>query len=239
MAVKSFYEVLDIPPTASPDEIRRAFRRSLARYHPDKVQHLGKEFHEIAAAKTAEITGAYRALSNPSSRAGYNERVATTPVPASGDRGFSADRAEAMELVRRAVLGRVRNALRQELGACEEPSVDGFDVAGVSQKTWRRAEVRVLVRLVPVIDKSAVQEIAARARRLAEDRHRKTCVLVMGQAVAPVAELGKAIDDLRRRSLRADRTLVIVPVDIRTWCAHIPADAPIMVRALVERLQAA
>jgi hypothetical protein len=93
--------------------------------------------------------------------------------------------------------------------------------------------------LVPVIDKSAVQEIAARARRLAEDRHRKTCVLVMGQAVAPVAELGKAIDDLRRRSLRADRTLVIVPVDIRTWCAHIPADAPIMVRALVERLQAA
>ena len=52
MAVKSCYELLEIAPTASPDEIRHAFRRALARYHPDKVQHLGVEFQDIAAAKT-------------------------------------------------------------------------------------------------------------------------------------------------------------------------------------------
>ena len=239
MAVKSFYEVLDVPPTASPDEIRRAFRRALALYHPDKVQHLGREFHEIAAAKTAEITAAYRALRSPSAHAGHHAQVATTAVPSRGDRGFSADRAEAAELVRRAVLGRVRDALRQECGVCEEPFVDGFDVAGVSPRTWRRGEVRVLVRLAPVVDVSAVRETAARARRLSDDGHRQTCVLVMGQAASPLADLGKAIDDLRRRALRADGTLIIVPIDIRTWCAHVPADAPLVVRALVDRLQAA
>ena len=112
MAVKSCYEVLEISPTASPGEIRHAFRRALARYHPDKVQHLGAEFHEIAAAKTAEITEAYRTLSNPSARADYDSRVAVASAPSRGDWGFSDDRAEAMELVRRAVLGRVRQALQ-------------------------------------------------------------------------------------------------------------------------------
>ena len=239
MPVKSFYEVLDISPTASSDEIRHAFRRALARYHPDKVQHLGKEFHEIAAAKTAEITEAYRALSNPSARFGYSSHVATAPVPSGEDSGFSADRAEARDLVRRAVLGRVRDALRQEFGPCEEPPVDGFDVVGTSPKTWRRAELRVLVRVVPAVDTPAVQEIAARAQRLTRDRRRDICVLVMGKAVAPIADLGKAIDELRKRSLRAEGTLVVVPVDISTWSAHVPADAPFMVRALVQRLQAA
>ena len=34
---------------ASADEIKRAFRQQIARYHPDKVQHLGKEFQALAA----------------------------------------------------------------------------------------------------------------------------------------------------------------------------------------------
>ena len=34
---------------APADEIKKAFRREIARYHPDKVQHLGQEFQEMAA----------------------------------------------------------------------------------------------------------------------------------------------------------------------------------------------
>ena len=47
--VKNYYELLEIEPTASADEVKRAFRQQIARYHPDKVQHLGKEFQEMAA----------------------------------------------------------------------------------------------------------------------------------------------------------------------------------------------
>lgn len=47
--MKTYYELLDVAPQASSDEIKRAFRREIARYHPDKVQHLGPEFQEIAA----------------------------------------------------------------------------------------------------------------------------------------------------------------------------------------------
>ena len=239
MAVKSCYEVLEISSTASPGEIRHAFRRALARYHPDKVQHLGAEFHEIAAAKTAEITEAYRTLSNPSARADYDSRVAVTSAPPRGDWGFSDDRAEAMELVRRAVLGRVRQALQQEFGSCEETPEHGFDVVGTSPKTWRRGQLRVLVRLVPAVDAPAVEDIAAKAQRLMRDNAREICLFVMGQAVAPVADLGRTVDDLRRRSLQTGCTLIVVPIDTRTWSAHVPASAPSMVRALVQRLQAA
>ena len=40
------YELLGVALTASSDEIRRAFRREIAKYHPDKVQHLGNEFQD-------------------------------------------------------------------------------------------------------------------------------------------------------------------------------------------------
>ena len=140
MAVKSCYEVLEISSTASPGEIRHAFRRALARYHPDKVQHLGAEFHEIAAAKTAEITEAYRTLSNPSARADYDSRVAAVAPRRHGATGDSRTIAP-----RRwswcdgpCSDGCVRR-FRQEFGSCEETPVHGFDVVGTSPKTWRRA----------------------------------------------------------------------------------------------------
>ena len=46
------------------DEIKKAFRAQIARYHPDKVQHLGQEFQEMAARRAAELTEAYRILSD-------------------------------------------------------------------------------------------------------------------------------------------------------------------------------
>jgi len=66
---KSYYALLDLPPTASGEDIKKAFRQQIARYHPDKVQHLGKEFQDMAAHRAAELTEAYRILSNDGSRA--------------------------------------------------------------------------------------------------------------------------------------------------------------------------
>ena len=67
--------MLDVAPTAPAEEIKRAFRREIAKYHPDKVQHLGREFQEIAAIKAAELTQAYKTLSDESLRADYDAQL--------------------------------------------------------------------------------------------------------------------------------------------------------------------
>ena len=56
------YTVLEIGPDASREEIRAAYRRLAAQYHPDKVQHLGKEIRELAEARFKEIQEAYDQL---------------------------------------------------------------------------------------------------------------------------------------------------------------------------------
>jgi len=56
------YRILELPPGASQSEIRAAYRRLAARYHPDKVAHLGEEFQKLAEIKFKAIQAAYDAL---------------------------------------------------------------------------------------------------------------------------------------------------------------------------------
>lgn len=70
--MKNFYDLLSVTSGASTDDIKKAFRREIARYHPDKVQHLGKEFQEMASGIAADLTEAYRILMDPALRAKYN-----------------------------------------------------------------------------------------------------------------------------------------------------------------------
>jgi uncharacterized membrane protein YkvA (DUF1232 family) len=56
------YTVLEIEPGASKEEIKAAYRRLAAQYHPDKVQHLGREIQELAEARFKEIQQAYDCL---------------------------------------------------------------------------------------------------------------------------------------------------------------------------------
>ena len=76
MALKNYYELLEIPPGAPAEEIKRSFRAQIARYHPDTVQHLGKEFQSMAADRAAELTEAYRILSDSGRRAEYDRAFA-------------------------------------------------------------------------------------------------------------------------------------------------------------------
>jgi curved DNA-binding protein CbpA len=78
--LKDYYALLEIAPTSSADEVKRAFRSQIARYHPDKVQHLGKEFQAMAAERAAELTEAYRILSDDARRAEYNRVRSTAPA---------------------------------------------------------------------------------------------------------------------------------------------------------------
>ncbi len=59
---KTPYEVLDVPPGASQDEIKAAFKKLAGKYHPDKVEHLGEEFTDLAEERFKEIQDAYGKL---------------------------------------------------------------------------------------------------------------------------------------------------------------------------------
>jgi hypothetical protein len=79
--VKTHYEILGLEPTADADAIKKAFRREIARYHPDKVIHLGAEFQEMAATRAAELTVAYKTLTDPALREEYDASVAAGVPP--------------------------------------------------------------------------------------------------------------------------------------------------------------
>jgi len=56
------YEVLGVRRQASLDDIKSAYRKLAAKYHPDKVVHLGDEFRTLAEQKFKEIQEAYQEL---------------------------------------------------------------------------------------------------------------------------------------------------------------------------------
>jgi len=60
------YALLDVSPSASPEEIKTAYKRAVARYHPDKVAHLGQEFQALAHKKLLAIQQAYEILQSQS-----------------------------------------------------------------------------------------------------------------------------------------------------------------------------
>jgi curved DNA-binding protein CbpA len=152
--VKSYYELLSVGPDASADDIKRAFRREIARYHPDKVAHLGPEFLQVAESRASELTEAYRILMDPLARVHYDEhgdpapsrpappeppspeadapppaaepepRRASTPPP---HVAFKQERDTSDAFVRRAAVARFREAAVAALGQVDSAPAPGFD----------------------------------------------------------------------------------------------------------------
>jgi DnaJ like chaperone protein len=61
-AAKDPYTVLGVNKNAGPEEIKRAYRQLVNKYHPDKVAHLGEEFQKLADKRFKEIQQAYQML---------------------------------------------------------------------------------------------------------------------------------------------------------------------------------
>ena len=59
-----YRDVLGVTEADGEQEIRAAYRSQLAKYHPDKVTHLGDEFYELASSRTREIIQAFDYLKN-------------------------------------------------------------------------------------------------------------------------------------------------------------------------------
>lgn len=56
------YAVLGLENSASKEDIRRRYMELSAKYHPDKVNHLGEELIRLAREKSVEINRAYEAI---------------------------------------------------------------------------------------------------------------------------------------------------------------------------------
>ncbi len=275
MALKEYYQLLEIAPTATADEVKRAFRVQIARYHPDKVQHLGREFQDMAADRAAELTEAYRILSDAGRRAEYDRARGgiagedasaappsgepSTPAPApdsappppapppppsqpsaeEAPKGgqFTQERASRDQYVRKATIGRFRQALEAVGGVYDESPAPGFDLALVpkSKMFARNKGPRLLGRFVDRVDRQAVADAWAQAGKwgAASD---EVCVFLIGSAVAPARELAGEIAIQRKKQPRGSK-LTLIPVDARNWDAHMPLDAPAIAKTLLARLK--
>lgn len=56
------YKVLEIEPTATEEEIKKAYRKMAIKFHPDKVAHLGDEYQNKAKEKFQKVNQAYEEL---------------------------------------------------------------------------------------------------------------------------------------------------------------------------------
>ena len=56
------YSILEIPSTATDDEVKKAYRRLAQKYHPDKVNHLGEEIRKDAETKFVKLNQAYERI---------------------------------------------------------------------------------------------------------------------------------------------------------------------------------
>ena len=216
--MKTHYELLGLEPTADAETIKRAFRREIARYHPDKVVHLGAEFQEMAATRASELTVAYKTLTDDKLRAEYDAGLSRTsppngpPPPAAapsaaaetpptiddirlpdppGDPArFQAERSDRDAILRRAIASRVRSSVETLFGKCETPAVRGFDLA-----------------TVPL----------ARPRFLGAAPPR---VLVRIVPAADAAAVSSVYNDASRAALRAGKSPVVVLLFSRTIAPH-------------------
>ena len=55
----SAYKILEISKNATNDELKKAYRKMAAKFHPDKVHHLGEEFQKMAEEKFKKLNDAY------------------------------------------------------------------------------------------------------------------------------------------------------------------------------------
>ncbi len=256
--------MLSVSRGASADEIKKAFRREIARYHPDKVQHLGQEFQDMAAGIAADLTEAYRILMDPALRAKYDQELAggspgtaaappphppAAPEPASpavavppvdAPPPARPRPAAGVDFVRRVAISKIREAIEQGFGPFDPLTAPGFDVAVVTRSKkglFRKAEdgVCLLVKFVPVVDSEAVAAVWPGASRVSAPGGAVSVVLLLGSGVAPAKDLAAAVSGQRRKSRGAGPLLV--PVDVRDWEALFPPETPAAVRSLLHRLK--
>ncbi len=97
--MSDYYQTLGISKTATPEEIKKAYRKKAVKYHPDKNPD-----NKDAEVKFKEISEAYEALNNPQKREMY-DRYGKEGMSGFGAGGASSQGFSSMEDALRTFMG--------------------------------------------------------------------------------------------------------------------------------------
>ena len=247
--------LLGITLPASADEVKKAYRRQIARYHPDKVHHLGEEFQVMAAEKSAQLTDIYHQLlesggCDPSAETTAIVSDEATPPPAAPSTPdapsgrvhrmstWQAVAAGCPSLILSAATDRMIQCIRWTMPRAEEFTIAGFSLACRTRVDWRgriwqrRPSEGVLLR--------TPADAPATGRRT---RVRDLLPGVDGTVVLFDLTLDARAGDRRETAdhqapvLRAEADVFAVSIDAMTWKARVPPNAPEMAHQILARLR--
>lgn len=142
---QDFYALLDIPPAANESEIRRAYRRTALKYHPDKIANPTPA--DIDKFHTLQI--AYDVLSDPSVRQLYD----------------NAREARMRKQRERDMMDAAKRKMREDLEARERAGAAAMGGVGAAQgikRSWMAAA-----------DDDAEAKLQREIERIAEDGRRR------------------------------------------------------------------
>ena len=265
--MKNYYDMLSVARDAPADEIKKAFRREIARYHPDKVQHLGQEFQEMASGIAADLTEAYRILMDPELRGRYDEelsggggapRPAAAPPPTAPQPDAAAappppppppveptgqarrPAAAGIDFVRKASLSRLRDAIGDVLSGAEPFAAPGFDIAVASNPKrglFKKAEDKVRL-LAKFVTQVDAEAVASVWPGAAKAQAADATLCVL--LVGPGMASARDLASAVSEQRRKGRTTggtVLVPVYVRDWVDLFPPETPAPFRSVIQRLK--
>ena len=263
----NFYQLLSVAPSATAEEIKRAFRNEIARYHPDKVQHLGKEFQEMAASRAAALTEAYRTLMDAELRAEYDRlyvgAVATAslaatvaapgplpappaaaspaPPPATHERDFTPPPRFASE-------HRDRDDFVRKATLGRFRSALAAEVGTIQELPSRAFDLDFAVKSKKLFSRNGGQRYAVKVVRRVDKITVQDAWSAALKASTPICVflMGSGLAPARelaeiiadlRKRTRGGAGISVIPIDVRDWSAHMPTDAPASCKNVLQRLR--
>ena len=138
---RDYYEVLEVPKTATGEEIKKAYRKKAIQYHPDK-----NPGDQAAEEKFKEAAEAYEVLSDSNKRSRYDQfgHAGVGGMSGGFDGGFTMED----------IFTRFGDLFSESFGGGFSGGFGSFSGFGTGKKTNRGTDLRVKVKLT-------LKEIAA------------------------------------------------------------------------------
>jgi hypothetical protein len=245
--------LLGIALPAPIDEVKRAYRRQISRYHPDKVHHLGEEFQVLAAEKSAQLTEVYRRLleangsderlddvAAPTSPPCAEPGVEDVPAPPPVNRmsSWQAVAVGCPSLILTAAIDRVSQAVRLALPRVDEFTVRGFSGAWKTRADWRgllkRRPIEAVLLRAPADDVGVAGQRGPRVRHMVPGVD--GAIVIFDLVVGPLAIEPQSPSNARPPS-RGERDVYAVTLDAMTWKARLPPEAPAIAHLILARVR--